>query len=117
MSSVTHTGRAAITRGAGRPDASAAAVIVGIVCPASVLGPVHHVSVPSASWAVTLSSCGPRAATTIGYGWAPATARAAWTRYSSPSNDTASPRDNGPSTLRYSRRWRTGLAKLRPHID
>ena len=70
--SVTHTGRAAITRGLGRPAASAAAVIVGIVWPASVAGPVHHVSVPSASSAAALSICGPRAATTIGNGVAPA---------------------------------------------
>ena len=40
---VTHTGSAAMTRGAGRPAASAAALIVGMVWSASVSGPVHHV--------------------------------------------------------------------------
>ena len=76
---MTHTGRAAITRGAGRPAASAAALIVGTVCSASVAGPVHHVSVPSASSAVTFSICGPRAATTIGNGAVPGTEIAALT--------------------------------------
>ena len=77
---MTHTGRAAITRGLGRPAASAAALIVGMVCPASVSGPVHQVSVPSASSAVTLSVCVPSAATTIGNGVAPLMAMPACTR-------------------------------------
>ena len=84
MSLVTHTGRAAITRGAGRPAASAAALIVGIVWSASVLGPVHHVSVPSASSAATFSICGPSAATTMPNGAAPLTVTAPIELYISP---------------------------------
>ena len=72
---------------------------------------------PSASSAVAFSICGPSAATRIGNGVRPAGLSEAWTRYSSPSNETASPRESGPRTLRYSRRWRTGLAKLIPIID
>ena len=53
--------------------------MVGMVCPASVSGPVHHVSVPSANSAVTCKVCAPRAATTIGNGGAPFTLRVACT--------------------------------------
>ena len=60
-----------MTLGAGRPAASAAALIVGTMWSASVFGPVHQVRVPSASSPVALSICGPSAATTMPNGGAP----------------------------------------------
>ena len=99
-SEVTPTGSEAITRGAGRPAASAAAVIVGMVWSASVFGPTHHVYVPSASSAVAFSICGPSAATTIGNGDESLTATDAWTGTPHRRTDTGSPRVSGTSTLR-----------------
>ena len=67
-SSVTQIGSAANTSGAGRPAASAAAVIVGTVCDASVAGPVIHVTVPSATRPASCSIFGPSAAINTGGG-------------------------------------------------
>ena len=58
--------------------------MVGIVWSASVFGPVHHVSVPSASSAATFNICGPSAATTIPNGVAPFTVTAPIELYISP---------------------------------
>ena len=52
---------------AARPS-SAAAVIVGTVCDASVAGPVIHVTVPSATVPASSSIFGPSAATSTGGG-------------------------------------------------
>ena len=101
---MTHTGRAAITRGAGRPNSSAALVMVGMVWAASVTGPVHQVKVPSAIAAVTRNICSPSAATTTLKPSDPCALIPACTRYISPSKLAISLRDNGISTLRYSRR-------------
>lgn len=113
---MTHTGRAHTTLGAGRSASAAAWRRVGMVSSASVRGPTHQVWVPSVIEPATRSICGPSAATTTDGRTEPATEMAPCTRNSSPWNCTARPSSSGISTLRYSRRWRTGLANDRPHM-
>ena len=62
-SAVTVTKRPATTRGAGRPAAVAARVMVGTTWSARVAGPAQTVMVPSASSPARRSMTGPRAAT------------------------------------------------------
>ena len=66
------TGSATPTRGAGRPAASAAAVMVGTTCEPTVAVPVIQVTVPEAVVPAISSIFGPRAATRTG-GGGPAT--------------------------------------------
>src|SRR4051812_8972837 len=102
-SAVTHTGRLVTMRGAGRPARSAAAVIAGTVCSASVAGPVIRVTVPSVTVPASSSIFGPSAATSAGTGGRSGTSSAAWVVIVSPSASALSPRRSGISTARYSR--------------
>src|ERR1700736_2190919 len=92
-SSVTQTGRATTIRGAGRPAADAAAVIVGTMYELNVLAATIQVMVPSASSPVSFNIWGASAATRTGHGCAPATLRGAIVRAVTvaPSNRTCSP--------------------------
>ena len=60
-------------RGAGRPAASAALVILGTMWEPIVFGPVTHVTVPSASSPAIRSIIGANAAIKTGHGVAPGT--------------------------------------------
>ena len=71
--------------------------------PSSVLMPVIHVIVPSASSPVTWSMRGPSAATRMGTSVTSGTLSWAFTRKNSPWNETCSPASRGFSTERYSR--------------
>ena len=113
---MTHTGSAHTTRGAGRPAAAAAAVIVGAMWVPMVAGPVIQVAVPSAMRPVTLSIWVPSAATSTGTGGASGMSRASLAVSVSPSKSTASPRTRGRRMERYSRRWRTGFSQSMPSI-
>ena len=67
-------------RGSGRPAALAASRMVGAMWLSIVLGPVIHVTVPSASSPVSFSMVGPSAATSTGTrgtpgNWSPALTR------------------------------------------
>ena len=62
-----------MTRGVSRPALSAAALIDGITWLSSVAGPVHHVSVPSATAPASSSMRGASAASTTGIGDEPGT--------------------------------------------
>ena len=65
-SAVTETGSDTATRGAGRPASSAAARMVGTMCPSMVEVPVIQVMVPSATRPASFSMVLPSAATRVG---------------------------------------------------
>ena len=96
-------GRLTTTRGAGRPAASAAAVMAGAMCPAIVPVPVIQVMVPSATVPASFSMVAPSAATRTG-GGAPGTSigENALVVTRSPALRTVSPRRSGMSDARYS---------------
>ena len=86
--SVTQTGRAAITRGAGRPAASAAALIVGMVCVGQRLRPgAPRAACRRPARRSPSASAGRARRRRSGTATSPATETPAWTRKSSPSND------------------------------
>ena len=83
-----------------------------------VFGPVIQVTVPSVRVPASLSSCGPRAATTTGTGVESGMVSATLLAVSvSPAKAAVSSCSSGIRIDRYSRRWRTGLAKSMPSSD
>ena len=102
--------RAHTTRGAGRPAASAAAVILGTTWDSTVSRPVIHNTVPSATDPASSSIRGARAASRTGVYTSRGVEIVARAVTVSPSNDTRPSRSSGSSAPRYSRMWRAGFS-------
>ena len=101
---VTLMGSDTTTRGAGRPAASAAAVMAGAMWPSMVAVPVIQVTVPSATRPANLSMVSPSAATSTGGASTPemSSGANALVVRRSPSTRTVSPCSSGIREARYS---------------
>ena len=103
-------------RGAGRPAASAAARRRGATWDSMARALAIHVIVPAARSPATRRRRGPSAATSTGISPCGSAGGWAFTRKSSPWNDTCSPRSRSATTWTYSSVCRPGWEKSMPCI-